>query len=96
MNEELTCEREFDNPHDRNAVKVVKGTEIVRHVPRNYSRVFTYVLFAGGNVTSIVTGSRQNQRNNGLEVPCKHRLKGTKHSISNAECIIRDMLSRSN
>ena len=51
---------------------------------------------AGGNVTSIVTGSRQNQRNTGLEVPCKYRLKGTKHSISNAECIIRDMLSRSN
>ena len=60
LNEELTCEDELHNLHDRNAVKVVKGNEIVGHVPRNYSRVFTYVLFAGGNVTSIVTGSRQN------------------------------------
>ena len=58
--------REFDNPHDRNAVKVVKENEIVGHGPGNYLRVFTYVLFAGGNVTAIVTGSRQNQRNNGL------------------------------
>lgn len=94
INEELICEREPENEFDRNAIKVVKDGTIVGHVPRKFAKVFTYVLMSGGHIVSKVTGPRQNKRNNGLEVPCRYRIKGHKKCIYNAECIIQEMLTR--
>ena len=94
MNEELVCEREPQNSHDQNAIKILKDGVIVGHVPRNFSKVFSYLLLSGTRITATVTGARQNLRNNGLEVPCKYKLKGPKSSMVKGETIINDICTR--
>ena len=81
LNEELVCEREPQNAHDQNAIKLLKGGVIVGHVPRHFSRVFAYLLLSGTRITATVIGARQNLRNNGLEVPCRYKLKGPKKQL---------------
>ena len=39
LGEELTCRRECDNFHDRFAVAIIKGSDIVGHVPKKISSV---------------------------------------------------------
>ena len=43
---------------------------------------------------ATVTGARENRRGNGMEVPCKYKLKGPKTFLSQAEYIIRDIAGR--
>ena len=43
---------------------------------------------------ATVTGARENSRGNGMEVPCKYKLKGPKTFLSKAGYIIRDIVSR--
>ena len=59
------------NDYDRYAVCVKKGEQIVRHVPREYSRKVWHFLRHGGTSTCEVTGRRK--RGNGLEVPYVYR-----------------------
>ena len=61
-------------PNDKYAVKVVKSTETVGHVPRAISPYINYILANGEKVEVI--GSRQNRRGNGLEVPGLYKIKG--------------------
>ena len=79
LGEELCCEREPNNPRDKHAVKVVKNTETVGHVPRAISPYMTYILANGGEVTVKVIGKRENARGNGLEVPGLYTVKGPYH-----------------
>ena len=62
-------------------MKLLKGGVIVGHVPRHFSRVFSYLLLSSTRITATVIGARQNLRNNGLEVPCRYKLKGSKSSM---------------
>ena len=96
LNEELVCEREPQNAHDQNAIKLLKGGVIFEHVPRHFSRVFSYLLLPGTRITATVIGARQNLRNNGLEVPCRYKLKGSKSSMMKGELITNDICSRRN
>ena len=64
------------------------------HVPREISRYCSFVLNSGGTMSATVTGTQENRRGNGLEVPCKYKLKGPKTFLSKAECVIRDIISR--
>ena len=73
--EKLSCESQSDNFYDKCAVKVVKNTETIGHVPRAISPYTTYILANGGKVTVEVIGSRQNRRRNGLEVPGLYKIK---------------------
>ena len=43
---------------------------------------------------ATVTGARENRRGNGMEVPCKYKLKGQKTFLSKTEYIMRDIGSR--
>ena len=91
--EELVCEREPQNAHDQNAIKLLKGGVIVGHVLRHFSRLFWYLLLAGTRITATVIGARQHLRNNGLEVPCRYKLKGPKSSmmkagVDNKRCLL--------
>ena len=43
---------------------------------------------------ATVTDARENRRGNGMEVPCKYKLKGPKTYLSKAEYIIRVIVSR--
>ncbi|CAH3044623.1 unnamed protein product, partial [Porites lobata] len=39
IGEKLVAKREFNNPMDKHAVKVVKDDETVGHLPRGFSRI---------------------------------------------------------
>ena len=39
IGEKLVAKREFNNPMDRHAVKVVKGDEMVGHLSRKFSQI---------------------------------------------------------
>ena len=44
IGQKLVAKREFNNTMDKQAVKVVKGDEIVGHLPRKFSRLVWYFL----------------------------------------------------
>ena len=71
IGESLNTQMELDN---------VQG-----HVPREISRYCSFVLNSGGTMDATVTGARENSRGNGMEVPCKYKLKGPKTFLSKAE-----------
>ena len=54
----------------------------------------TYLLKASGKVEATVTGTRQNKRKNGLEVPCKYMLKGPKYAMDKTIVVVNDILTR--
>ena len=85
---------EVDNVHDKYAVKVLKNQAVVGHVSREISRYCSFVLNSGGTMDATVTGARENRRGNGMEIPCKYKLKGPKAFLSKAEYLIRDIVSR--
>ena len=94
IGESLNTQMEVNNVHDKYAVKILKNQAIVGHVPREISRYCSFVLNSGGTMDATVTGARENRRGNGMEVPCKYKLKGPKTFLSKAEYIIRDIVSR--
>lgn len=88
MGEFLSVEKEEGNPHDRFAVAVVKGEEIVGHVPREVSQAFYAFLSHGGTITCKVTGHRQHGK--GLEVPCRFTLHGRQKLISRVTRLLQE------
>ena len=66
IGEKLVAKREFNNPMDKHAVKVVKGYEPVDHLPRKFSRIAWYFLVHSGEINVI--GRRQCGR---MEAPCQ-------------------------
>ena len=73
LGEILSCRRETDNFHDRFAVAVMKGTDLVGHVPKKISTICSLFL-RSGTLRCKVSGSRQYSADldqGGLEVPCK-------------------------
>ena len=51
-----------------------------------------YTLNSGGKMKTTVCGWRENERGNGLEVPCNYLLKGPDKYLEKAECIIKILL----
>ena len=60
LKEELVCERESQNAHDQNAIKLLKGRVIGGHVPWHLSRVFLYLLPSQVLGLWTLIGARQN------------------------------------
>ena len=83
IGEELVLRAEHGNTVDRFAVAVMKDTNVVGHVPIEYSRVLWYFLQRRHSIVVCkITGSRRlsEVRGKGLEVPCEYIFKGqTKH-----------------
>ena len=94
IGESLNTQIELGNVHDKYAVKVLKNQAVVGHVPREISRYCSFVLNSGRTMGATVSGARENRRGNGMEVPCKYKLKGPKTFLSKAEYISRDIVSR--
>ena len=78
IGEELACRTEPDNPHDPNAVAVLKGSRIVGHLPgREHAKKYSTYLKERGTIKCQVTGSIPVRGyNNGLEVPCRLTFMG--------------------
>lgn len=74
IGEVYMCYQEPDNNHDKYAVKVVKESTIVGHVPIEQSKIFCRFLDRGGVIEAEVIGSRYNLgQGKGLEVPIDYR-----------------------
>ena len=76
----LVARREFNNPMDKHAVQVVKNTETVGHLPREFSRIAWYFLAHGGEISIEVIGRRRHckQLCGGMEIPCQLELSYAK------------------
>ena len=75
--EMLLLRAEHGNTVDRFAVAVVKGSNIVDHVPMEYSRVFCYFIQKHhSSIVCKISGSRclSEVSGKGLEVPCEANL----------------------
>ena len=58
IGKKLVAKREFNNPIDKHAVKVVKDNETVGHLPREFSRITWYFLASSGEISAEVIGCR--------------------------------------
>ena len=77
-------------------MKVLKGDDVVGHIPKQLAKTCNYILLAEGKVCATVTGHRQNKRNNGLEVPCLYRIKAPRSRAIQAEAVIKECQRRIN
>ena len=96
IGEELVCERDVTNHHDRFAVAICKTGSTVGHVPRKISSVFSLFLRRGGSIRCRVTGSRRYSEDllqGGLEIPCVYMLEGDEISLAKAEKLIATALT---
>ena len=59
VGEELVCEREPHNSHDRYAVAVKRMGIIIGHLPRKLSKQCSLFLRRGGSVYYTVSGGRR-------------------------------------
>lgn len=85
VGEQLACQREPTNIHDRYAVAVIKSDTIIGHLPRKVSKVCSLFLRRGGSIICTVTGSRQYSEDlpqGGLEVPCSLLFTGKAKEIN--------------
>ena len=66
---ELVCQRETGNIRDAFAVSVIRASEVVGHIPRKLSCIYSFFLRRGGSIRCIVTGSRRYSRDLPKEAP---------------------------
>ena len=84
IGEELTCRREVGNIHDLHAVAILRGRDVVGHVPRTISTPCNVFIRKGGVISCTVSGHRQyyvDLEQGGLDVPCKLQFKGSQNLI---------------
>ncbi|CAH3115517.1 unnamed protein product, partial [Porites lobata] len=79
IGEKLVAKREFNNPMDKHAVKVVKDDETVGHLPHEFSRIAWYFLARSGEISVEVIGRRRHckQLCGGMQIPCQLECKQT-------------------
>ena len=82
VGEELVCEREPHNSHDRYAVAVKRMGIIIGHLPRKLSKLCLLFLRRGGSIFCTVSGGRRYSHDLlhcSLKIPCtllfKHKPK---------------------
>ena len=88
FSDELYCEIEETNQHDRHAVSLVKNGEIVGHIPRENSKISKFYIKRGGSISCQVTGKRQNN-NCGLEIPAIYTYTGNKKDTESLEKLLK-------
>jgi len=66
----LVAKREFDNPMDKHAVKVVLGNETVGHLSREFSQIAWYFL-AHSEISVKVVGRRRQCKQLWGGIPCQ-------------------------
>ena len=59
IGEKLVAKRDFNNPMDKHAVKVVKGVETVGHLSCKFSQITQYFLAHSGEIGFEVIGRKQ-------------------------------------
>jgi len=59
IGEELTCRKQFGNIHDLHAVAVIRGSNMVSHVPRTISMPCSVFIRRRGVIRCVIKGHRQ-------------------------------------
>ena len=90
IDDELQCEIEEANEHDKNAVAILQNGNVVGHIPRENSKVSKFFMQRGGFITCTVTGKRQN-KNVGLEIPAIYTYNGNKKDTSNLSRLLKKL-----
>ena len=96
VGEHLPCRRETTNLADRFAVAVIKGENVVGHIPRKLSNVCSIFVRKGGSILCLTTGSRRFSSDlpqGGLEIPCILVFKGNVKDTAKANKLIEDALN---
>ena len=70
IREKHVAKREFDNPMDKRAMKVVLGNKTVGHLPREFSRIAWYFRARSGEI-SVVIGCRRHCKQLCGGIPCQ-------------------------
>ena len=94
VGEELICERETHNSHDRYAVAVKRTGVIIGHLPRKLSKLCSLFLRRGGSIICTVSGGRRYSHDlpqGGLEIPCTLHFK---HSDPQEVLKMKKLLSK--
>ena len=71
IEEKLVAKQEFNNTIYKQAVKVVKGDEMVGQLPCKFSRILWYFLACSGEISVEVIGCRPWQ----FEFNCSNKVK---------------------
>lgn len=93
VREILVCRRETDNLHDRFALAVCRGGDIVGHVPKKISSICS-VFLRSGTINCEVTGSRQyssDLEQGGLEISCKLNFSCNDQERLSTTCKLLDL-----
>ena len=99
VGEELACQRETDNPHDRFAVAVVNNACVVGHLPRKISSVSSIFIRRGGSILCRVTGCRRYSHDlpqGGLEIRCTLIFEGNAKYTEKAKLFVKEALRPTN
>ena len=99
LGEELPCQRETDNLHDRFVVAVLKDACVVGHLPRNISSVSSIFIRRGRSILCRVTGSKRYSHDlpqGGLEVPCTLVFEGNSKYTKKVKGIVEKALKPTN
>ena len=85
--ENFCLKSENENQHDKFAVAIVLEERIVRHVPKNLSKIFhQFMKIPNCTIGCKVTGKRVNRgAGYGLEIPVRYRFIGAKETVEWAE-----------
>lgn len=75
IGERLRCQREPSNQYDQWAVAVMHDGDVVGHVPRELSKIFSRYLHGGYKVTAVITSRPENQRRKGVAVPARYEIR---------------------
>ena len=59
IGEQLSLEKEPANPHDEFVVAVIKNSQIVGHISKNYSQITWNFITQGDSVICHITGRRR-------------------------------------
>ena len=62
--------------------------------PKSISKICSFILLSGGCMKLRVTGRRENERENGMEVPCTISIKRPFYAFVKAEPILKDLCKR--
>ena len=91
IGEVLCCARETGNVLDRYAVGVLKGGDIVGHLPKKLSKICSLFLRRGGSISCKITGKRRHSRDlpqGGLEIPCTLIVVGRKNDVAKVKKLV--------
>ena len=97
IGEELVCRREVGNIYDLHAVAILRGGNVVGHVPCTISTPCNVFIRKGGVITCIISGHRQYSlelEQGSLDMPCKLQFQVDNQTTIDKLTILTNIISK--